>query len=117
MPFQPGTSGNPGGKMTERIASNTLRVAVLEVVGGKGKHRNKQRLRRICERIAEAAVKGEAWAIGMVFDRIDGKPLQAIDTTLTHEAGTVFVELLRALNDARHGRTIEHIPPQIEPAE
>lgn len=118
MVFIPGVSGNPNGRITERIATNALRVSVSEVIK-KGKFRGFTKLRRICDVITKCAMDGEPWACGMVFDRLEGKPLQSVDTTVTHEAGQVFVELLRAINDARQDglKPLPLIEAVREPAE
>lgn len=118
MTFVKGQSGNPLGRNLERVASSTLREVLGQYIA-KGRHAGKTKLKRVCEVVAANAIKGEPWAVGIVFDRLDGKAIQAVDTTVTHEAGQVFVELLRAINDARQGKVIENVP-QItadEPAE
>ena len=107
MVFVPGKSGNPSGRLHEKIAADNLRLAVQDQIR-RGKHAGKTKLRRIAERIAEAALQGEPWACSMVFDRLDGKAMQVIDQSITFEAGAVFVELLQRMNEQRHGRTIEH---------
>jgi hypothetical protein len=109
MTFVPGVSGNPGGKLTERIATHALRLSVLDTIRS-GKHKGLTKLRRICDVVTKSAMEGEPWAVGIVFDRLEGKAAQVIDASVTHEAGAVFVELLRALNDARSGRELEHLP-------
>lgn len=107
MVFVPGRSGNPSGRLHEKIAADNLRLAVQDQIR-RGKHAGKTKLRRIAERIAEAALQGEPWACSMVFDRLDGKAMMVIDQSITFEAGAVFVELLQRMNEQRHGRTIEH---------
>lgn len=86
-----------------------LRSVLGEVIA-KGRHAGKTKLKRVCEVVAANAINGEPWAAQMVFDRLEGKAAQVIDASVTHEAGAVFVELLRALNDARSGRELEHLP-------
>jgi len=106
--FAPGQSGNPGGSPQYREAAESLRIAALEQIRG-GKNKGKRKLRRINEKIVELAMRGKPWACAMVHDRLDGKPLQQIDQTTTHEVGDVFIELLRAIN-AQRGKVIEHEP-------
>jgi hypothetical protein len=84
-----------------------MRLAVNEVIKTKGAHKGKKKLRRIAEKITEAALEGEPWACNMVFDRLDGRPLQFIDQTTTVTASDVFIDLLKAINE-RRGRVIEH---------
>lgn len=107
MTFQPGKSGNPLGRNLEKIAADSLRIVALEKITEKGKHKGKLKLRRINEKIVDEAIKGEPWACQMVHDRLDGKPLQSVEGTMTHQAGDLFIEMLRALNQ-RRGQVIEH---------
>jgi hypothetical protein len=109
MPFVSGVSGNPHGRLNERVATAALRLSVHDVIRS-GKNKGLTKLRRICDVITREAMNGEPWAAQMVFDRLEGKAAQVIDASVTHEAGAVFVELLRALNDARSGRELEHLP-------
>lgn len=115
--FAPGNTGNPNGRMSEREAAEQLRLAAHEVIKTrKSKHKGQKKLRRISEKIVELAMKGEPWACNMVFDRLDGKPMQFIDQTTTYEVGDVFIDLLRALNEKR-GKVIEHEPADRTPAD
>jgi hypothetical protein len=95
-----------------------LRSVLGEVIA-KGRHAGKSKLKRVCEVVSANAIKGEPWAVQIVFDRLDGKAIQAVDTTVTHEAGAVFVELLRAINDARQDglKPLPLIEAVREPAE
>jgi len=57
-----------------RRAVEQLRIVLAEVLPDdpSGKHK----LRRIAEKLVEAALDGQSWAIQQVADRIDGKPAQ-----------------------------------------
>ena len=48
------------------------------------------RLRKIADKLVEAAEKGEAWAIKEVMDRMDGKPVQ--QTEITGADGAEFAK-------------------------
>jgi hypothetical protein len=37
------------------------------------------RLRKIAEKLVEAAEEGEAWAVKEIMDRMDGKPVQSTE--------------------------------------
>jgi len=39
------------------------------------------RLRKIAEKLVEAAEEGEAWAVKEIMDRVDGKAIQATEIT------------------------------------
>lgn len=64
--------GRPIGSVNrEKPVSDLLRVAVLSGGG--------RRLRVIIERLLDKAEQGDLQAIKEVFDRLDGKPVQAIE--------------------------------------
>lgn len=107
MPFVKGQSGNPYGRITAREAERDLRMAVNTVIT-KGRHKGKTKLKRISEVITQCAVDGEPWACQMVHERLDGKAVQVIDQHMTVNPGEVFVDLLRALNQRRTTKVIEH---------
>jgi len=76
MPFQPGQSGEPTGKAGPRgkILTEALKRALARSGDGD--------LYAGCNKVAQAAVDaalaGEQWAIKEVWDRLEGKPAQAI---------------------------------------
>ena len=43
-----------------------------------------RKIRRIAEKLAECALKGEPWAIAQVADRIDGKATAEVQTEQMH---------------------------------
>lgn len=79
MAWEKGETGNPGGRPKERPFLDALRLALNEEDGVT----KKKRLRRIAEKLVEAAEQGEAWAIKEVMDRVDGKPAQTADISVT----------------------------------
>jgi hypothetical protein len=86
MPWKKGQSGNPLGRLPgEKQFADQLRIVLAERVD-KNDPKSVRKLRRIAEKLAECALKGEPWAISQVADRIDGKAaLQAdINTSFTH---------------------------------
>jgi hypothetical protein len=99
MAWKKGESGNPKGRLTEKVFADTLRIVMRETDEVSGK----LKLRRIVEKLAEAAIEGQAWAIQQIADRLDGKPAQ--ESTLTLDKRDVKEwtrdELLDFLNDAR----------------
>jgi Family of unknown function (DUF5681) len=99
MPWKPGQSGNPKGRLTEKVFADTLRIVMRETDEASGK----LKLRRIVEKLAEAAIEGQSWAIQQVADRLDGKPAQESTLTLDRRDVKEWTrdELLDFLNDAR----------------
>jgi hypothetical protein len=99
MAWKKGESGNPRGRLTEKVFADTLRIVMAETDEVSGK----RKLRRIVEKLAEAAIEGQAWAIQQVADRLDGKPAQ--ESTLMIDKRDVKEwtrdELLDFLNETR----------------
>jgi hypothetical protein len=78
--FQPGQSGNPGGRGTEK----RFREALLLELAEDGDARKP--LREVAKALIAAALTGDVSAIREIADRIDGKipqpaPIQADDNT------------------------------------
>lgn len=71
-----------------------------------------KRLRTGCEKLMDAFSEGEPWAIGLVFDRLDGKPAQQLIATDT-EGRSLAIGLVAyvAEPEVRSGHTIS-IPAQ-----
>ena len=75
-----GVKGRSGtNKGQDKAFTDALRLALYEADEVTGK----RKLRRIAEKLVEAAMEGEAWAIQQVADRLDGKPAQAVSITAT----------------------------------
>ena len=70
----------PGGRPPkEKSFYNALAVALKQVNGIGVDGQPVTKLRAIADKLVEAAEAGESWAIREVADRIDGKPMQAIE--------------------------------------
>src|SRR6516162_11959200 len=74
--WKPGQSGNPGGRPSEKVFTDLLRVVGNEIDTVSGK----RKIRRLAEKVYELALQGEAWACNMIADRLEGKP--GFETTL-----------------------------------
>jgi hypothetical protein len=73
--WKPGQSGNPGGRPSERIFTDLLRLVGNEIDTVSGK----RKMRRLAEKVYELALKGESWAANAIMDRVDGRPqVQAV---------------------------------------
>jgi enoyl-CoA hydratase/carnithine racemase len=86
MAFQPGKSGNPGGRAKERQFADALRME-LAAAGEDNKA-----LRAIARNLINLAQKDDEKAlpaINAIADRLDGKPAQAVEMSgglsLSHE--------------------------------
>lgn len=81
MAFQKGKSGNPGGRPKQRKFREALSLALSENDPKTGQ----PKLRRIADKLVEAAMQGESWAIREVADRTDGKAVQAVELESDHK--------------------------------
>lgn len=73
MAFEKGKSGNPGGRPKDKPFLEALR---MELAAAGPDHKA---LREIAARVVKRAQAGDMLAIGMIADRLDGKPAQAIE--------------------------------------
>ena len=91
MPWKPGESGNPGGRGTAKPFLDVLNRAIAQDDG--------KRLRTCAENLLTLAANGEAWAVQMLADRLDGKPKQQTEVTGADGAPlltSIAIELVRA---------------------
>lgn len=72
MPFEPGRSGNPGGRPKERPFRDALRIEQALAERGEDTPAKKGSLRYIARRLLERAAE-ETTAAREVADRLDGK--------------------------------------------
>lgn len=79
--FKPGQSGNPSGKQPNKRFLAALDRAIAQD--------DSEKLRQAAERLLEQAAAGEAWAIGMLADRLDGRPKQDADINLGATDGLI----------------------------
>jgi hypothetical protein len=71
------------GQRKDKLIREALRVAALRVVDGDPKGRIA--LAIAAEKVVNAAVEGDLAAFKEMADRIDGKAVQQMDVTTTHE--------------------------------
>ncbi len=67
--WKKGESGNPRGRRSTKLMTEMLRAALA-----KGDVTEK-----IIDKLVKLALNGERWAVEMIFDRIDGKPVVRVD--------------------------------------
>ena len=73
-PWQPGQSGNPGGRPKGYIPFAT----VLRRQLAKADRRNKTQLEKVADKVIAMALKGDMDAVRWIADRTDGKVAQSI---------------------------------------
>jgi hypothetical protein len=90
----------------EKSFANMLNIA-LTAKGVSGE----TKLREVAEVLVSKALEGEPWAVNMVADRVDGKPLQAIehsgeigDGTSKEQRDAAFAAAVQAEADERKAR-------------
>jgi hypothetical protein len=72
----------------EKSFYNALSVALNQANGVDLEGKRITKLRTIAEKLVQAAEAGESWAIKEVADRIDGKPMQAIEASVDIETSS-----------------------------
>ncbi len=70
--FKPGKSGNPSGKGKLKPLTDQLRMVLAQ---------NPHKAREIADKLVELACEGNLQASAMIFDRLEGKPLQQLEVT------------------------------------
>lgn len=90
----------------EKSFANMLNIA-LAAKGLTGE----TKLREVAEVLVDKALSGESWAVNMVADRVDGKPLQAIehsgdigDGSSKEQRDAAFAAAIQAEADERKAR-------------
>lgn len=83
----------------EKSFYNALSVALNQVNGVDEAGQRVTKLRAIAEKLVIAAEAGESWAIKEVADRIDGKPMQAVEHS--GEDGAPISMILRKVVDPK----------------
>lgn len=76
MAFKKGQSGNPGGRSKEKPFADALR---MEIAAAGEDHKA---LRKVAKALLEQAEGGDIRAIRELADRLDGKPLQAVEASV-----------------------------------
>ena len=73
MAFEKGKSGNPGGRKKEKPFADALRLELASA------GEDSKALRAIARKVIKRAEAGDLAAATFIADRLDGKPVQAIE--------------------------------------
>ena len=101
--FQPGQSGNPGGRPKGYVRFGDTLKRLL----AKTDRRNKTQMEKVAERVVAMALKGDMDAIRWIADRTDGKVAQQVN--VSSEQTVHVVPWLPALKEAAEQLTDETI--------
>src|ERR1700750_475171 len=81
MAFKKGISGNPGGRSGEKIFTDALRLELNRIDPNDKEKRKK--VNKLAEKLVECAIEDkQSWAFQQIADRLEGKPVQMVDTTV-----------------------------------
>jgi hypothetical protein len=78
--FQPNNNANPKGKPKGRTFTTIMREMALELGEGEPKG-GKTKKQLIIEKLLVKAVRGERWAVELLWERLEGKAVQQMDVT------------------------------------
>ncbi len=76
--FQPGVSGNPGGRPTKPFTAALLRIVEKKITGDK---EGRNLLDAIAQQLVAKASKGDLASIREMVDRIEGTPARSMEVT------------------------------------
>ena len=68
--------GNKFSVQDRRMLTNALRRSIARKA-----MKGPDAAARIADKLVDKALDGEPWAVGMVFDRLEGKPAQSVSLT------------------------------------
>lgn len=101
--FKKGQSGNPSGKSKTKWLTDALRMELAQ---------NPQKARNIARKVIKMAEDGDLEATKLVFDRLEGRPTQAIeiDATVTSMTPDQRRQRLLELQAKVIGETLVTLP-------
>lgn len=75
--WEKGQSGNPNGRPPKvKCLTDLLRSGLAE----KGRD-GKPKMQLVVDRVIRLALQGERWAVELIYERLEGKPAQALTLT------------------------------------
>jgi hypothetical protein len=95
--WKPGQSGNPAGRpkkgktLTDILEKHGRKRDVLYKDPATGEQRYMSRKEALAKELWMLALKGDVQAIKYIYDRIDGKPEQAIDMNAQVQGDLMYV--------------------------
>ena len=83
--------GNQNGRKENRLITDALRRVVTQ---------NPEKLKIACEKVLEDAMEGDKYALSFIADRLDGKPSQSVDMTVTQTSHEDALDALEHGSDS-----------------
>ena len=96
-PFQPGQSGNPGGRPRGSKSLVNLLIEALRKRAKDGKGGEKEFYELLAESIVVNAAKGNAALVKLIFDYHEGPPPQKHEVTGVFYSGADLQQVLRQI--------------------
>ncbi len=96
MPYKKGQSGNPGGRSKEKPFADALRMEIADA------GEDHKALRRVARKLIENAEGGDIRAIRELADRLDGRPIQAVEAAVEHSGKSDLAVLMEEIDQANN---------------
>ena len=88
--------GNQNGVKQNRLITDALRRVVTQ---------SPEKLKKACEKVLEDAQEGNLYALSFIADRLDGKPSQSVDMTVTQTSHEDALDALEHGSDSTEHHT------------
>jgi len=103
MAWQKGQSGNPLGKASAKPWTDALR---LELASRGGKEGVTGGLRKLAAAVIEKAAEGDQAAYKEIGDRLEGKPMTNVTTTIRDARTATDAELIAIVDEGDGGEGV-----------
>lgn len=115
MAWKKGESGNPGGRGTEKMWRDALRLAVNRYSGDVNAPfpAKAKVIEVLAQKLVLKALEGDVPAIKEIGDRLDGKAAQSVD--VTHNPSDAFLQMLDAVSNGKLADRVAAEPGQPAP--
>jgi hypothetical protein len=101
MPFEPGVSGNPGGRRAEKPYRDALRKVLAEETTFEPEGAPRTKLEAVCRKHVAVAMQGSESAMREIADRLDGKAIQQIEADVqTNNVSEIRMVPVAPVSDA-----------------
>lgn len=116
MPFAKGQSGNPAGRVKDKLMRDAISLELHEnkrIEGPNGKSLKVRKLRLVARALVDAGIAGDVPAIKEINDRMDGKVPQKIGGE--GENGAIPLDI-KGLSDDQLGDLVRRLERALRPS-